>query len=172
MRTRGFRYETQARMFLRFDRFLQRHRELDNKPVTVMLQRWAATRSTAYHVADCERLGRALAKARRHLDPSVPLPRPDPRPQQQVARQWRRLHHGGNPLRDRSCVSIPARATTPAYSLYNAGAWLLRWVASGRDRTPGPWRRRSASRHNHHSGDEVLQIQDSALGRQRRGSTA
>ena len=57
MRTRGFRYETQAHMFLRFDRFLQRHPELDNKPVTVMLQRWAATRSTAYHAADCERLG-------------------------------------------------------------------------------------------------------------------
>ena len=90
MRTRGFRYETQAHMFLRFDRFLQRHPELDNKPVTVMLQRWAATRSTAYHAADCERLGRALAKARRHLDPSIAVPRPDPRPQQQVARQWRR----------------------------------------------------------------------------------
>ena len=90
MRTRGFRYETQARMFLRFDRFLQSHPELAKEPVVVMLQRWAATRSTAYHAADCELLGRALAKAQRHLDPSVPLPRPDPRPQQQAARQWRR----------------------------------------------------------------------------------
>ena len=89
MRTRGFRYETQARMFLRFDRFLQRHPELAEAPVALMLQRWAAARSTAYHAADCERLGRALAKARRHLDPSVDLPRPDPRPQQQVARRWR-----------------------------------------------------------------------------------
>jgi integrase len=90
MRARGFRYETQARMFLRFDRFLQKHSELAKEPVAVMLRRWAATRSTAYHAADCELLGRTLAKARRHLDPSVPLPRPDPRPQQQVARQWRR----------------------------------------------------------------------------------
>ena len=90
MRTRGFRYETQARMFLRFDRFLQSHPELAEAPVALMLQRWAAARSTAYHAADCERLGRALAKARRHLDPSVPLPRPDRRAQQQVARQWRR----------------------------------------------------------------------------------
>src|SRR5713101_9696598 len=55
-----------------------------------MLQRWAATGSTLFHAADCERLGRALAKARRHLDPSIPLLRPDPRPTQQVARQWRR----------------------------------------------------------------------------------
>ncbi len=79
-------------MFLRFDRFLQGHPELAEAPVAVMLQRWAAARSTLYHAADCERLGRALAKARRHLDPSVELPRPDRRPQQQVARQWRRPH--------------------------------------------------------------------------------
>jgi integrase/recombinase XerD len=90
MRTRGFRYDTHTRMFLRFDRFLQRHPELANEPVPVMLQRWAAARSTAYHAADCELLGRALAKARRHLDPSIPVPRPDPRPQQEVARHWRR----------------------------------------------------------------------------------
>ena len=73
MRTRGFRYDTNARMFLRFDRFLQRHPELSNEPLPVMLQHWAAARSTAFHAADCELLGRALAKARRHLDPSVPV---------------------------------------------------------------------------------------------------
>lgn len=90
MRANGFRYETQARTFLRFDRFLQGHPELAGAPVATMLQRWAAARSTLCHAADCERLGRALGKARRHLDPSVELPRPDRRPQQQVARQWRR----------------------------------------------------------------------------------
>jgi integrase/recombinase XerD len=31
-----------------------------------------------------------LAKAQRHLDPGIELKRPDSRPQQQVARQWRR----------------------------------------------------------------------------------
>lgn len=90
MRTRGFKYETQACWFMRFDRFLQGHPELSDAPVTLMLQRWAAARSTLNHAAECERLGRALAKARRHLDASIELPRPDPRPQQQVARQWRR----------------------------------------------------------------------------------
>ena len=90
MRTRGFRYETQARLLWRFDRFLQGHPELADKPVSVMLQRWAATRSTPNHAAECERLARALAKARRHLDPSIELPRPDQRPGQQVTRQWRR----------------------------------------------------------------------------------
>lgn len=90
MRSRGFRYETQACWFSRFDRFLQRHPELAGEPVSVMLQRWAAARSTANHAAECERLARALAKAQHHLDPSIKLRRPDPRPGQQVARQWRR----------------------------------------------------------------------------------
>jgi integrase/recombinase XerD len=90
MRTRGFRYDTKARMFLRFDRFLQRHPELAEEPVPVMLQHWATARSTAFHVADCEELGRALAKARHHLDPSVPVPRPDPLPQRRFAREFRR----------------------------------------------------------------------------------
>jgi integrase len=90
MRTRGFRYDTTTRMFLRFDRFLQRHSELAQEPVPVMLQRWAAAGSTAFHAADCELLGRALAKAMRYLDPSVPVPRPDPHPQRQFAREWRR----------------------------------------------------------------------------------
>lgn len=90
MRTRGFRYHTNTRMFLRFDRFLQKHPDLASEPVPVMLQRWAAARSTAFHAVDCELLGRALAKARRHLDPSVPVPRPDRHPHRRFAREWRR----------------------------------------------------------------------------------
>jgi integrase len=76
-------------MFLRFDRFLQRHPELDKEPVPVMLRHWAAAGSTAFHAADRELLGRALAKARRYLDPSVPVPRLDPHPHRQFARGWR-----------------------------------------------------------------------------------
>src|SRR5208283_4192132 len=49
-----------------------------------------AARSTPYHQAECERLACVLAKAQHHLDPSVELKRPDPRPQQQVTRHWRR----------------------------------------------------------------------------------
>lgn len=81
MRTRGFRYDTNTRMFLRFDRFLQRHPELANEPVAVMLQRWAATRSTAFHAVDCMLLERALAKARHDVDCGAPILRPDPHPQ-------------------------------------------------------------------------------------------
>lgn len=90
MRTRGFRYETQARWFWRFDRFLQAHPELAGEPLSVMLQHWSAARSTANHAAECERVARALTKAQHHLDPGIELKRPDPRPGQQVARQWRR----------------------------------------------------------------------------------
>lgn len=90
MRTRGFRYETQARWFRRFDRYLQAHPELAREPVSVMLQHWSAARWTPYHQAECERLARVLAKAQHHLDPCVELKRPDPRPQQQVTQHWRR----------------------------------------------------------------------------------
>jgi integrase/recombinase XerD len=90
MRTRGFRYDTKNRIFLRFDRFLQKHPELAKEPVPVMLQHWAAARSTASHAAECELLGRALAKARRHLDPSVPIPRLDPLSWRRYVDQFRR----------------------------------------------------------------------------------
>jgi site-specific recombinase XerD len=90
MRAQGYRYETQTSWFLRFDRFLQCHSELIDAPLSIQIQHWAAARSTPNHAAECERLTRALTRARRHLDPSIELPRHNPRPQQQNARQWRR----------------------------------------------------------------------------------
>jgi site-specific recombinase XerD len=90
MQARGYRYQTQARWFWRFDRFLQAHPELVGEPVSIMLQHWATAPSTANHAAECEKLARALAKAQHHLDPGTKPRRPDPRPAQQAARQWRR----------------------------------------------------------------------------------
>lgn len=90
MQARGYRYQTQARWFWRFDRFLQAHPELGGEPVSVMLQHWAAARSTANHAVECEKVARALAKAQHRLDPGTKPRPPDPRPGQQVARQWRR----------------------------------------------------------------------------------
>lgn len=90
MRARGFRYEANASWFLRFDRFLQAHPELAKEPLSVMLQKWSSARSTLNHKAECERLARALFKAQQHIDPSIKMRRPDPRPQKQVAQQWRR----------------------------------------------------------------------------------
>ncbi|MGC2030200.1 MAG: integrase, partial [Steroidobacteraceae bacterium] len=92
MRSRGYRYTTQTAWFLRFDRFLQAYPELACEPVAVMLERWAAAKSTRNHAAECEKLKRTLAKALHHLDPSIPARRPDARPQQEAARQYRRPH--------------------------------------------------------------------------------
>jgi integrase len=92
MRVCGYRYETQTRWLLRFDRFLQKRPELACEPVSVMLQHWCAEKPTANHIAECERLAGVLSKAQHHLDPSIPLRRPDPRPGKEVARQWRPPH--------------------------------------------------------------------------------
>jgi integrase len=101
MRTRGFRYDTNTRMFLRFDRFLQRHRELADEPVPVVLQRWAAAGSTTFHAVDCELLECALAKARHHVDSSAPILRPGPHPQLRFARGWYRRGSGSGAARRR-----------------------------------------------------------------------
>ena len=92
MKTRGYRYQAQTMRFLRFDRFLQGHPELADASIDTMLKRWRAAYATLWHAADCEQLGRQLAKARRHLDPSVVLPRPKGRPQLEQVRQGRRTH--------------------------------------------------------------------------------
>jgi len=92
MQTRGYRYHTQAMRFLRFDRFLQAHPALAEASIDTMLRRWRAAHSTLWHAAECEALGRQLAKARRHFDPSIELPRRNARPQQALVRQWRRPH--------------------------------------------------------------------------------
>lgn len=92
MQTRGFRYETQTRWLLRFDRFLQEHPELAGEPVLVMLQHWSAAKQTANHAAECERLAGILNKAQHHVDPTIPLRRPDPHPGRQLAKQWRKPH--------------------------------------------------------------------------------
>ena len=90
MKARGYRYQTQAHWFRRFDRFLQAHPQLAGEPVSVMLQHWAAAQPTTNHAAECEKLARILAKAQHRLDPGTAVRRADPRPGQQVARQWRR----------------------------------------------------------------------------------
>ncbi len=92
MQTKGFRYESETYWFLRFDRFLQGNPELAKEPVSVMLQRWSAARSTLNHAYECSRLARVLAKAQRHLDPEFKMPRSDSRPKQQVEQQWRKPH--------------------------------------------------------------------------------
>lgn len=92
MKTRGFRYHAQTVRFLRFDRFLQARPELSAAPIDAMLEQWRTAASAPWHASDCEQLNRQLAKARRHIDPSIEVPRRNACPQKEVERRWRRPH--------------------------------------------------------------------------------
>jgi integrase/recombinase XerD len=92
MRSRGYKYAAQPVWLLRFDRFLQMNPALETEPLGVMLEHWAAAKTTRNHPAECEKLKRILAKILRHRDPSIPPRRPDPRPQKEVVRHWRKPH--------------------------------------------------------------------------------
>ena len=92
MRGRGYKYTAQPVWLLRLDRFLQLNPALQDEPIGVMLEHWAATKTTRNHAAECEKLKRVLAKILRHRDPSIPPRRPDPRPGKEVAKQWRKPH--------------------------------------------------------------------------------
>lgn len=92
MQRRGYRYQTQAAICRRFDRFLQQAPHLDGQSLEVILQHYRATQTTAHHAAECEKLARILNKAQCHEDPTRPARRPDNRPVKQVAQGWRRPH--------------------------------------------------------------------------------
>ncbi len=92
MRSRGYKYAAQPVWLLRFDRFLQMNPALETEPLGVMLEHWAAAKTTHNHPAECEKLKRVLAKILRHRDPSIPPRQPDPRPQKEVVRHWRKPH--------------------------------------------------------------------------------
>lgn len=92
MRNRGYKYTTQPMWLLRFDRFLQLNPALKDEPIGAMLDHWAAAKASRNHANECEKLKRVIAKILRHRDPSIPPRRPDPRPEREVAKQWRKPH--------------------------------------------------------------------------------
>lgn len=92
MRNRGYKYTAQTVRLWRLDRFLQLNPELQDQPLKVMLEHWSAAKKTRNHPNECEKLERVLAKILRHQDPSIPLRRPDPRPEKEVAKHWRKPH--------------------------------------------------------------------------------
>jgi len=92
MRKRGYKYTSQAARLLRFDQFLQLNPALQEQSIEVMLDHWAAAKTTRNHAVECENLRRDLTKIFRHRDPSIPLRRPDPRPKKEAVKQWRKPH--------------------------------------------------------------------------------
>lgn len=90
MQTSGYRYNTQASSFLRFDRFLQGRADATTLPLTVLLQQWVAESSTLNHAVERQQVARNLARAWQRIDPSVELPKVDRRLcRQRVAEQRR-----------------------------------------------------------------------------------
>ena len=90
MQVLGHRYETEAALFLRFDRFLQCRLDLADQPLAVLLQHWAAESPTLNRTCECQHVGRSLAKAQRRIDPSVELPKVDRRLSRLLVQQRRR----------------------------------------------------------------------------------
>lgn len=92
MRNRGYKYTAQPAWLLRFDRFLQLNPALQDEPIGGMLEHWASAKATPNHAAECEKLKRVFAKILCHQNPSILPRRPDPRPEKEVAKQWRKPH--------------------------------------------------------------------------------
>lgn len=90
MRSSGYRYNTQASSFLRFDRFLQGRADVTALPLTVLLQQWVAESTTLNHAVERQQVARNLARAWQRIDPSVELPKVDRRLSRQRVLEQRR----------------------------------------------------------------------------------
>ena len=90
MRASGYRYNTQASSFLRFDRFLQGRADGITLPLTVLLQQWVAASTTLHHAVERQQVARNLARAWQRIDPSVELPKVDRRLSRQRVLEQRR----------------------------------------------------------------------------------
>jgi integrase/recombinase XerD len=90
MRASGYRYNTQASGFLRFDRFLQGRCDLVDQPLAVLLQQWAAESKTLHHAVERQQVARNLARAWQRIDPGLELPKVDRRLSRQRVQEQRR----------------------------------------------------------------------------------
>ena len=73
MRSRGYRYDVNEGMLLRFDRFLQGHTELSGVPLKRLIEHWSESDPSPYHLCEAQKVGRLLSKAMHRLDPNVAI---------------------------------------------------------------------------------------------------
>jgi len=73
MRALGYRYNTAEALLLRFDRFLQRRRELSGLPLHSLVEHWSKEQPSPSRLFDARRAGRIVSKAMHRLDPRVPV---------------------------------------------------------------------------------------------------
>jgi integrase/recombinase XerD len=71
MRSLGYLYQTNERVLLRFDRFLQGRPDLRGAPLRTMLEAWRAVNSRPQHRQTVNSVGRLLSKAMQRVDASV-----------------------------------------------------------------------------------------------------
>lgn len=90
MRASGYRYNTQASSFLRFDRFLQGRADATSLPLPVLLQQWVAESTTLHHAVERQQVARNLARALQRIDPRIELPKVDRRLSRQRVLEQRR----------------------------------------------------------------------------------
>jgi integrase/recombinase XerD len=73
MHVLGYRYDTNEALLMRFDRFLQRHPEMSELPLTELVDHWAAEQPSPQHLFDARKAARLVSKAMHRLDPHVPI---------------------------------------------------------------------------------------------------
>jgi integrase len=91
-RAMGYRYRTEEKAYLHFDRFLQEHRELIGQPLQKLVQAWGRTKRGISATLRAQECGRNLSKTLNRLDPTVPLLTIDPRLRRQLIERQRRPH--------------------------------------------------------------------------------
>jgi integrase/recombinase XerD len=73
MQSLGYRYETRARDLRRFDRYLQRHPELNEDPFPVLVEAWQSSGRTPRHRLMVQLCARALSQAMHRRDEKIPI---------------------------------------------------------------------------------------------------
>lgn len=92
MRSLGYKYEVRARDLRRFDRYLQRHGELADRPLEAQLAAWRRTLRTPRHELRVEQCARTLTQALHRRDLSLPIVAVTRGLQRRVERAERKPH--------------------------------------------------------------------------------
>jgi len=90
MRSLGHRYLHSEGMLLRFDRFLQRQPDLQDKPLATLTEAWRNAVPGLQHALEAQACGRMLSKAQARLDPAAPIIATDRQLSRQVLGRHRR----------------------------------------------------------------------------------
>jgi integrase/recombinase XerD len=92
MQSLGYRYETRARDLRRFDRYLQRHPELNGEPFTALIEAWQRSGRTPRHRLMVQLCARALSQAMHRQDEKTPIRSIEKGLQRRVTREERKAY--------------------------------------------------------------------------------